>query len=341
MTSLTIPMTDSSRVGEARREAALLAGAAGIGEVAAGKLALLVTELGTNLFRHAQEGEMLLHRLGSDGNEKSGVEVLAIDRGPGMTSVAECMRDGYSTGGTNGVGLGAVMRAASVFDIHSHVGRGTLILARVYAAPRSSDIEPAPSAIVVGGVAVPYPGQTECGDSWAHFSEGPITRVVVADGLGHGPEAAVASRAATDVFRRNRQLPLTELLARCHEALAATRGAAMAVAEIDRGTGVLRYAGVGNIAGVVLGGLKDRGLASHNGTVGQHLPRAQVFEHEWPADGALIMSSDGIVSRWSLDDYVGIRAKHPSLVAGLVYRDFSRKRDDTTVVVARATGHHG
>jgi len=50
----------------------------------------------------------------------------------------------------------------------------------------------------------------------------------------------------------------------------------------------------------------------------------------------LVLHSDGLVSHWSLDAYPGLAARDPSLIAGILYRDFTRGRDDVTVVVAKA-----
>src|SRR4029450_7163213 len=103
------------------------------------------------LLLHAGGGELLLQKLGSD--DSSSIELLAIDRGPGMTDVSRCMSDGYSTGGTQGTGLGAVRRLASEFEIYSAPGEGTVVLARFGAA---SDIR-------FGAISVAVAGEPDCG----------------------------------------------------------------------------------------------------------------------------------------------------------------------------------
>ena len=47
------------------------------------------------------------------------------------------------------------------------------------------------------------------------------------------------------------------------------------------------------------------------------------------------MHSDGLTTHWTLERLPGLAARHPSLIAGVLYRDFKRGRDDVTVVVAR------
>jgi anti-sigma regulatory factor (Ser/Thr protein kinase) len=345
MSVRVFPVADPSRVGEARREAALLAGRVGIGDVAASKLALVVTELGTNLLKHAREGELVLRGLGPRGARRAGVEVVAIDRGPGMQDVGRCLSDGYSTAGSAGTGLGAVARAASIFDVHSDPSRGTVVLAQVCEPKIGPRRAPAPAEAALlldfGVISVPKAGESVCGDGWAVVSRGPRSRLTVVDGLGHGSEAAAAAREAERVFAAQGAADpwpsLPALLQACHVALATTRGAAMAVAEIDGAAGRLRYAGIGNIASSVLTAGGQHGLASHNGTVGHHLRKVQVFEQPWPEEATLVMTSDGISSRFGLEAHPGLLTRRPGLVAGVVYRDFTRQRDDATVLVARET----
>ena len=100
---------DESGVGGARRAAMALAGAAGFNEVDAGKVAIAVTEAATNVLKHAGGGEILLR------TTEAGVEMLAIDKGPGIADLPEALRDGQSSSGTAGIGLGAISRLARIF----------------------------------------------------------------------------------------------------------------------------------------------------------------------------------------------------------------------------------
>ena len=100
-------------------------------------------------------------------------------------------------------------------------------------------------------------------------------------------------------------------------------------------SGRVRYAGVGNISGSILGGPSNRGLSSQNGTIGVQVRRVQEFQYEWPPRGVLVMHSDGLTNRWSLDAYQGLAARHPAIIAAALYRDCLRGRDDATVVVVK------
>jgi hypothetical protein len=126
------------------------------------------------------------------------------------------------------------------------------------------------------------------------------------------------------------------LLETMHDGLRATRGAAVAVAEVDLAGALVSYAGVGNIAATIVSHHATFSLVSMNGTVGAQFRGGRQFTYDWPAGAALVMSSDGLKSHWDLSRYAGLLERHPSLIAGALYRDYLRGRDDCTVVVLRA-----
>jgi anti-sigma regulatory factor (Ser/Thr protein kinase) len=319
-----VPVTEASQVGEARRLAARLAKAAGFGETEIGRITLLATELGNNLARYAKGGRMLVQTIATASG--TAAEIMAIDSGPGMADVNRCLQDGYSTGGTPGTGLGAVRRQASVFDVHSTPGLGTVVMARV-------NLERATraGAFTWGSVSIAKPPELVCGDTWRVIARGSELAVLVADGLGHGPLAATAARKAADVFEEHAFAEPRVVIERAHAAMPGTRGAAVAIARLD---GLrLDYAGVGNIAGTVAAPERSAGLVSQNGTVGVQVRKVQQMEYSLPQRGVLIMHSDGLSQRWSLDAYPGLLTRHPAVIAGVLSRDFSRGHDDATVVV--------
>ena len=329
---LHLPVREASQVGDARRRIARWTEVLGFDEGCAGKVALVVTEAAGNLTKHTSEGGELLVRALSRGGV-AGIEVLALDRGPGIGDVPRALSDGYSTAGSPGTGLGALSRLADEFAIHSQRDTGTAILARVWAARPPAQH---PGSLEVGVTSVPKPGEDVCGDGWAVASSGGRTVVTVVDGLGHGPDAAEAARAALRVFHAECAARPGEIVDRMHDPLRSTRGAAVAVAEIDVPGAAVRYAGVGNIAGVIVTDRESRSLVSHAGTVGHQMRRVQEFTYPWRPQSLLVMHSDGVSQRWDLERYTGLTLRDPSLVAGVLYRDFSRGRDDATVLVARS-----
>ncbi|WP_454726313.1 MULTISPECIES: ATP-binding protein [Cupriavidus] len=332
---------ESSHVAEARRMVTALAVRCGFGEVATGRLAIAVSEAATNVLKHAREGELLIRTLQEEvtGPAAPQVEVIAIDRGPGMADLGASLHDGFSTTGTAGTGLGAMRRLATAFDIYSAPGKGTVL--RMALCPSDRCAAPELPAVAVGAVCQPLAGETECGDGWHASSACALSSVVLADGLGHGPDAARAAEAACRVAAAHAFVAPAVLIGHAHAALRATRGAALAAARIEPGPGTLRFAGIGNIAACVYapgapgGRGSRRQLISHNGIVGYAMRRVAEVEAPWPADTLLVMHSDGLATHWDLDDYPGLHARHPAIVAAVLYRDFARGRDDVTVIACR------
>jgi anti-sigma regulatory factor (Ser/Thr protein kinase) len=322
-----IPMGDPSRVGEARRHAAQLAFECGFDEVNAGRLALVVTELGTNLVRHAREGRMWL----SARPAQREVEVVAVDQGPGIADVERSLGDGYSTGGTPGTGLGAVRRLAQEFDLHSAMPEGTLVLARV----RASGGAAVQNAFSAGAVSFAAPGERVCGDGWAFAFDGDLAALVVADGLGHGPDAAEAGAAALESFAEDPFASPRQLLERIHQALRRTRGAAVMVLHADAAAGSIRSVGAGNVMGRLVSGVSDRTLLCQHGTAGVAMRSPEEVTTPWPPHALLVVYSDGIESRWKGEVLAPVLARDPALAAALLARDHCRGRDDATVAVLR------
>lgn len=329
-TSLMMTVTDPSQVGEARRAAAVLGMEAGLDDTERGTLAVVITELATNLARYAREGVLVLRTIGVPG--RCGVEVLALDKGPGILDLNKAMTDGYSSGGTAGKGLGAVHRMASEFDMMS-MPTGTALLARVWSAAgaRARAAEPRTDGVV----CTPIHGERACGDGWLVVHGDSRTVAVLVDGLGHGIDAARAADEALRIVREHIDASPAVIIQAAHGALRATRGAAMAVADIRPGLGEVRFAGIGNIAGSIVSRDGTKSMASHNGTVGHTMSKTQEFTYACPADACVIMHSDGIMTRWRIESYPGLGLRHPALIAGVLYRDFVRGRDDATVLALR------
>ncbi|HMA91245.1 MAG TPA: ATP-binding SpoIIE family protein phosphatase [Polyangiaceae bacterium] len=326
------PIVDPSDAGEVRRIAVGLASSAGFDQSDAGRVALVVTEVATNILKHAVKGQMLLRKLPEEGGGP-GLEVIGLDKGRGMEDVARCMRDGFSTAGSPGTGLGAISRLASRLEIYSGAKLGTALFAIVF--PKSHKSQAEHDRLVCGAVGTPAPNETESGDSWCCIPTARGAKILVADGLGHGPEAAKAAREAVRVLRERSQLSLDQLLLEMHHALASTRGAAASCADIDLDAGLVGFAGAGNVTGMLANGRECRNMVSQNGTFGGRIGTIHPFTYPWRDGGCLIMHTDGLNSHVDPLNYPGLLGKHPSLIAAVLYRDFVRGRDDATVVVCR------
>ena len=326
--AVALPITEMSQVGDARRTATALAARLGFDESRRNDVGIVVTELGTNLVRHARSGQLVFRSVSAGG--ATGVEVLSLDRGPGIGSVSEAMQDGFSTGSTPGNGLGAVRRLSDTFEVYSQPQSGTVIHVRLWNA------EPQPShSMNIGVVCLPKPGEEACGDGWRVEDDGPErTVVLVADGLGHGVQAAEASRRAVTLFAENVRQSSARIVEVLHAGLRSTRGAAVAVADVRRAEGQVHFTGVGNIAASIVVGGTSRSMVSHNGTAGAEARRIQEFVYPWTAESLLVMHSDGLATQWQIGKYNGLRFREPSTIAGVLYRDHRRERDDVTVLVA-------
>ena len=325
-----LPVTDRSQVSGARQRATTAALDAGFSETDAHRAGIVATELASNLVKHAAHGgEMLVRMRAGDSAE---VEIVALDRGPGIDNVAQSLSDGYSTAGSAGTGLGAVRRMADEFDIYSQTGAGTVILVRL--RPGGSAVQPS-SAFEVGGVSVPMPGESVCGDAWISTNDRGRVMVGVVDGLGHGVHAATAAAAAAKVLvSRPYDTPL-EGLQSMHAAVRHTRGAAATVTMLDLRNAVVNVAGIGNVSTALVGHGTTRQAVSLNGILGHEVRQFRQYQYPWSSGGLLVMHSDGLQTRWSLDSYPGLRQRHPATVAAVLYRDFRRGRDDVTVVVGK------
>ena len=331
---IDIPVSEQSQVGEARRAANRLATDHDLDETARGRIAIVVTELGTNLWRHAQKGRLLIGCRKND--EGCQLEVISIDSGPGMADVARCLRDGYSSGSTPGTGLGAVRRLSTDFSLFSIPGRGTVILSRTWVpSPGAPGAPSLRTRFAHAGICLAAPGETVSGDAWdVRFDGDGKASVIVADGLGHGPVAAEAAAEALKAFGTLRGSPAS-VLERAHPALRTTRGAAVSIVELDANAGTLVYAGAGNISGRMVSGIEDRSLMSQHGTLGVQIRSLRDVAYPWPDHSIVVLHSDGLLTRWNLKDVGGLLQCDPGVVAGWLLRDFTRGHDDVTVVVLK------
>jgi anti-sigma regulatory factor (Ser/Thr protein kinase) len=318
---------EAATASAARRAAERLAASLGLSERRVSDLAIVVAEMAGNLVKHADEGVLLVRPVRTV--EQPGVEIIAIDRGPGMADLGYSVGDGHSTAGTLGIGLGAIVRQAGWSDLYSVPGKGTVFAAQVWLS------DPPPPAWAAG-ITRPLTGEPVCGDAFAVREADGRRQLLMCDGLGHGGLAAAAAHDAVRAFAEAPTVPPDALVEILHRKLNHTRGAALAVAELDEVAGLVRYAGLGNIAGTVLlpGGAR-RGMVSLPGIAGHQ--RRQIRQYDYPLEpGAIVlMHSDGVADRWTANDYPGLLGHSPAVIAATVLRDAGVRRDDAGVLVAR------
>jgi anti-sigma regulatory factor (Ser/Thr protein kinase) len=333
--SWNIPMSDPSQVGEARRIATALASSLLFNETDAGKLALVVTEIGNNIQKHAERGEVLIRSV-HDGFG-TGVEIVGVDHGPGMSNINLCMEDGYSTAGTPGMGLGSIRRMSGVFAIDSKRGQGTCVISRVYRSyPNYNFSTVDPLEFDCGVIIVPHPHERVSGDGYhVHEAQGIATAMVV-DGLGHGPLAAEAAQKACLIMQEFGGDPLDDLIQTIHLALRGTRGAAIGIARILPEQHEIRFIGVGNISGTLIQpDGHSKSVLSYPGIIGHEMRKPKEMSYAWNEKTILVLHSDGLQSHWVAGTYPWALASEASLLAAVLYRDWNRGRDDVTVLTVK------
>ena len=328
MGPISVTVLDPSHVSEVRLAMSRLARELEFGDTLAGRVALVATEAVTNMVRHGGGGTFVARPLATQGS--LGIEMMAIDSGPGMRDFAHSATDGVTTGSTPGTGLGAIRRLSDEFEVQTATGHGTILRMAIW------DKRPAAAErYQVGAVLVPKSGETACGDAWAIEYHAQGATFMMADGLGHGPDASRASAMAMEVLQRYPDYGATRLLDLAHSKLRPTRGAAVAVMRHERESGEIAYAGVGNIAATVIEGDTRRAMVSHNGIVGHNMTKSQEYRYGWPRGSLLVAHSDGLETQWDLAAIPGIARAHPSVIAAALFRRHTRKRDDVVVMVAR------
>jgi anti-sigma regulatory factor (Ser/Thr protein kinase) len=324
-------IADHSQVADARRAVTAIGRSLGFSDEDAGRAAIIVTELGTNLSKHAGAGEILIGP--SLTSAVPCVDIIAIDKGPGM-QIDACLADGFSTAGTQGTGLGASKRQATTFDVWSVPALGTAIHIRV--CPGRT-LYKAKQTIPWSAVIRPLAGEEACGDAATVRESAECFAVLLADGLGHGALAADAANLAAETFQRAHSFEAEDLAAQVHAALRATRGAAIGITTMDLATHVATFCGIGNISGTLSSAGQSKRLTTLNGTAGLVARRIQGFQYPFVRDTLLIMHSDGLSGSWSLEKYPGLAQSTPMLIASVLYRDFGKARDDASIFVARIT----
>ncbi|MTE22029.1 SpoIIE family protein phosphatase [Streptomyces sp. TRM43335] len=289
--------------------------------------AVLASELAGNLVKHAAGGTVYIQPL----PHGEGVEITAVDRGPGILDLDRSLTDGYTTAaGSLGAGLGAVRRIASEFAIRTRPGSGTLVSARLVAPDAVR-----PTRWRVGSVCLPAREERYCGDACAVAETDDSLTCLVVDGLGHGVSAAEAARSALRSFHTAPDRPLGEILTTLHRALRHTRGAAAGVLRLhsDRA----EYCGIGNVRAVVLsGGEIAHRMAGQPGIVGWNVPTPRARTVTLEPGAGVVLHSDGIESRWSHNPSTFLLRLPPPLLAAALAHDHRRTRDDATVLAVRA-----
>ncbi|MBS1624100.1 MAG: SpoIIE family protein phosphatase [Bacteroidetes bacterium] len=298
-----------------------------------GEIDIIVSELTSNVIKHAQSGE-LLYKL-TIANDQPVFEILCIDHGPGMKSVNHSLKDGYSSTNTLGQGLGSIIRLSNEAQFYSMEGWGTIAYARLYpdVAYREERLNP-----VIRCLNVAKPGEQVSGDGGFIKRYKDRTLLMLGDGLGHGPGANEAVTEAIKVFQSSCSAEPTELIREMNQGVKRTRGLVATVAVLDHKLKKWSICGVGNIHTRFQRGLEYKNYICNNGIIGLNIPgRLESATFDMEKLQYLILCSDGIRVKWDLLQYPGILKYDPIILAAVLYKDQARRTDDMTVLIARVT----
>jgi anti-sigma regulatory factor (Ser/Thr protein kinase) len=294
---------------------------------------IVVSELISNLNKHTPEGELLVKPV-LDVYGRAGIEIISLDNGNGIENLAEMIKDGKSTAGTLGQGLGAIRRLSDDFEVYTLPGWGTIVLSRIYNLSKPE--KQARTSIGINTLLLPKNGEELCGDGWKSYNQGASVKIIALDGLGHGTEAYKASEKAVKEFTELKGATPSDTIRILHRKIRDTRGAVGLIIHIDTIGKILAYAGLGNISAKIINQDSTKNLFSYNGIIGHTIPNT-INSNTVPLNphDTLIIFSDGLKSRWDTLQLPNILQYDGSVIASALYKDFSRHSDDLLVMVVK------
>ncbi len=323
--------SDRSYYSIIKKEVHNMARTAGFAEKRIAELDIIVAELTSNLHKYADGGELLIGFFDYGGRDY--IEVICIDDGPGM-DLQKMMVDGVSTTSTMGHGLGSIKRLSDEFDAYSHKGWGTILVSRIYKEPAAKiSVKP---KVKLTALVVAKPGETTSGDGYYYKVTGQYVKVMLADGLGHGKEANFAINEAVKAFKLCAENSPAQIIRYLHQEVRKTRGLVGTIAVFDLDSKQISITGVGNISAKLSGQTLNKGHLAYNGIIGHNIPNTMNDTVLPFSDyNQLIMCSDGMRSRWEISRLPGILRTDSAIQAAAIYKDFARRTDDMSVLIAK------
>jgi anti-sigma regulatory factor (Ser/Thr protein kinase) len=300
-------------------------------EVRTGEIDIVVAELTSNLVKYAGSGE-LLYRLSFFRDEPL-FELICIDSGPGMENVSHSRRDGVTTGSSLGQGMGSVTRMANLAQFYSLPDWGTVVYVRFR---KELDFREPSAPLVFRCLNVPLAGETLSGDIAALRIGNRRSSFMVADGLGHGANANEAASLAAECFLTTVHSDPSVVLREMNNAIRKTRGAVATVVNADIESRRWEICGIGNINVRIYHGLEHKAYITNNGIIGMTLPnRLENLVIPMEKLQQVLLSSDGIRTKWTLLKYPGILKYDPMILAAALYKDEGRGTDDTIIAIIK------
>jgi len=344
---LSLQIEDESDVGVCRRKAVSMASKMGFDEVKSGEIAIMVSELVTNVLKHGGgKGKILICQL-EDHDNKKAIEVWCCDSGNGISNFQNAMQDGYSGKSSLGLGLGTIRRFSDEMEINPDSPNGFkesyfsgshdfkhCIRTRKW-VPVTSWLG-INNKLLIGAASRCKPGEQLNGDAYLVNHSGPdITLAAVIDGLGHGKEAHFASQLAKEQIILKPDLPLDNLMTHIHNSIRGTRGTTIGLARLNTDINTMTFSGIGNIESFLMTAEGKKNLLSYGGIIGHNMRTPRVFELDFIPGDYLCMYSDGITTRWNPGDLDW--GKPPQFNAEYILNQYSRPNDDATVLIISHT----
>ena len=305
----------------------------GFNDTAAEEVGLAVSELASNIARHADSGELILDFF--EENERKGIQVTSRDRGPGIVDINRALADGYSTKHGLGYGLGCVNRLMDElhFERPGTHRTGNVIICRKW-LPLSLGAESV-SRLDIGAATRPMPGSKINGDAYLIKRWGPNSLVAVIDGLGHGQYAHRASQKALNYIKNHFDQPFPNIFTGVGRECLTTRGVVMALALFQMDQKRLTFASVGNIETRLINVPPKMTPGIRRGILGHNAPRPMINQFAWKPEYIMVLHSDGIRSHWDPGDIPAVSSLPPQAAAKRLLDNLAKENDDAVVVVIK------
>lgn len=342
---LYLQIENESDVGVCRRKSVGLAKQVGFDEVKIGEIAIMITELVTNVLKHGgRKGKILICQLENKKQQKA-IEVWCCDMGNGIPNFNQSITDGYTNKNSLGIGLGTIRRFSDEFEINPKKTKilhdtGLKDLENYNNCIRTLKWVPTKQWIgknrklIIGAASRSKPGENLNGDSYIinHTTQTKTVAAII-DGLGHGKEAHIASQMAKEQLLLRSELPVDVLMQHIHNGIRGTRGAVVGLLLADTENDKLYFSGIGNIEGFLCNADGKKNLLSFGGIVGHNMRTPRVFNFNFKPGDYICLYTDGITSRWSSKDINW--KENPQQTAEYILNNFSRQNDDATVLIIR------
>lgn len=339
-----VEIKERHQIFSVKRDIAKFAKELGFSDKEIDEISIAVIELGENLITHnVIEGEIIYSSF--EEGKKKGLEIISIDKGPGIASIEAVMEDGFSSKKSLGIGLGAVKRMMSELSIESSVKYlqssidfsenlpSTKIIARKIIKPKDKEISHLSKKTTFSLFTRSKIGEKYNGDNYILKSFDNKTLFGVIDGLGHGIGASEASNIARISILEHFSEELDVIVEFLHQKLKKTRGVALSLGLIDYELEVFKYVGIGNVLARIFNAPAPIRPLNYNGTLGVSLRKYKIFDYPWDQNNVIILTSDGISSKYVLDDFFDVLYQHSMKIGQRIFKKFGKYYDDATILI--------